>query len=354
MNFGPAEMAQTMETAKGLIVVTIAYSVGIGIVVGAIVALLRHRAADRSFRSGTPNGPVLPPVPAQEIEATAPHSPRSPAPRANGLLRLKLIDLLGIIILISFTGGGLFSYYTSKRLQFDATLNNQVVIQPSFPTIQPQQQELEVNSNQSVIQPSPPTIQAQPQVPDLTATQPVIQPSRPTIQPQQPFADVRAESINANLCEASSRHAIERTLSSAPTKELIKYVEGLKKGSYAFNWTISGHDAAKQLGFGRRFAATHGQVAEEVGARLARKNTVHIDEIIEYFSGILREEQSVDRLVADKDRHFPAVAYLRALQEGAVFVPVCASRYSDRAGHDERFESRVSCYQEKTCERAFR
>ena len=51
-------------------------------------------------------------------------------------------------------------------------------------------------------------------------------------------------------------------------------------------------------------------------ARLERKSSVHIDEMIEYFSRIVREEQIVDRLVGDKDRHFPAVVYLRALQEG--------------------------------------
>ena len=130
-----------------------------------------------------------------------------------------------------------------------------------------------------------------------------------------------AESINANLCQASSRNAAERTLSSAATGELVKYLEGLKKGSYVFNWTISGHDAAKQLRFGRRFAATYGQAVEEVQARLASKSRVHIDEIIEYFSRILREEQSVDRLVGDKDRHFPAVIYLRALQDGECSFP---------------------------------
>ena len=79
---------------------------------------------------------------------------------------------------------------------------------------------------------------------------------------------------------------------------------------------ISGDDAAKQLRFGRRFAATYDQAVEEVRARLASKGRVHIDEVIEYFSGILREEQSVDRLVGNKDRHFSSVAYLRALQEG--------------------------------------
>src|SRR4051812_31091520 len=126
MNSGPAEMAQTMGAAQGLIVVTMVYSVGIGIVVGAIVALFRHRAADQSFPSGMPTAlpsePALPTVPAQ-IDVTAPTSPRSPAPRADNLLRLRLIDLLGLIILIAFAGGSLFSYYTSKRLHFEATVN---------------------------------------------------------------------------------------------------------------------------------------------------------------------------------------------------------------------------------------
>jgi S1-C subfamily serine protease len=145
----------------------------------------------------------------------------------------------------------------------------------------------------------------------------------PTIEPELQVreAATSAESINENLCEASTKLAIERTLSSAQTKELIKYVEGLKKGSYSFNWTTSGHDAAKQLGFGNRFAATYGQAAEEVGARLARKRSVHIDEIIEYFSQILREEQAVDLLIVQKDRHYPPVVYVRALQEGRCSFP---------------------------------
>jgi hypothetical protein len=139
--------------------------------------------------------------------------------------------------------------------------------------------------------------------------------------PTAPAPATAAESINANLCQASSRNAAERTLSSAATSELVKYLEGLKEGSYVFNWTISGHDATKQLRFGRRFAATYDQAVEEVRARLASKGRVHIDEVIGYFSRILWEEQFIDRIVRDKDRHFPAVVYLRALQEGECSFP---------------------------------
>jgi hypothetical protein len=90
------------------------------------------------------------------------------------------------------------SYY-SKGLDSEATHNNQLGIQSLPPTIEPQQQVRDATFNQLV-------------------------------EPQLHETAARVESINANLCEASSRHAIERTLSSAPTKELIKYVEGLKNG----------------------------------------------------------------------------------------------------------------------------
>ena len=168
MKFGPAEMAQMMDGAKTLITVMLVSSVGIGIVLGAIVALyrifFRHRAADQSFQSGMPTVPALPTIPAQEIDATAPHSPRSPVPRANNLLRL--VDLLGIIILIAIAGGGFFSYYTSKRSDFEAT-SNQLGIQPLPPTIEPQQQvrsDFEETYNQLGIQPLPLTVGRQHQI----------------------------------------------------------------------------------------------------------------------------------------------------------------------------------------------
>ena len=44
MNFGPAEMAQTMAATKALITVTMFCSVGIGIVLAAVVALYHFPA----------------------------------------------------------------------------------------------------------------------------------------------------------------------------------------------------------------------------------------------------------------------------------------------------------------------
>jgi aspartyl protease family protein len=147
--FGPAEMAQTLDTAKALITVIAVSGAVIGIVLGTIVTL--HRGADQSFL------PTLPTVRAPEIDATAPHSPRSPVPRKL----FRLVDLTGFIILIAIAGG---AYYTSKRSDFAAPHNNQPVIQPSPPAIEPQQPVREATSDQLGIQPSPPATEPPQQV----------------------------------------------------------------------------------------------------------------------------------------------------------------------------------------------
>ena len=170
MNFGPAEMAQTMDSAKAWITVTIVSSVSIGIVLGAIVSLYRsffqHRAADRSFQSGMPT------VSAQEIDAAGPLTPRSPAPSADNLLSARapqprLVTLLVIAVLIATAGGGFLLYYTSKRLDFEATYNPQPGTQPLPPTIEPQQQarsDFEETYKQLGIQPLPLTVERQQQI----------------------------------------------------------------------------------------------------------------------------------------------------------------------------------------------
>ncbi len=130
-----------------------------------------------------------------------------------------------------------------------------------------------------------------------------------------------AQNVNSNLCGTSSKNSTQRILSPARTKELVRYVNGLNQGSHTFNWTISGHHAADQLGFGKRFAATYDQVVEEVKLRMNRKGSVHIDEIIEYLGGVLSEEQFIDGLIAEGERHFSALVYLRAMQEGDCAFP---------------------------------
>jgi hypothetical protein len=58
----------------------------------------------------------------------------------------------------------LFSYYASKRSGFKATYNNQFVIQPSPPTIEPQQRVREATYKQLGIQPLPLTVKRQNQI----------------------------------------------------------------------------------------------------------------------------------------------------------------------------------------------
>ena|SRR5438105_12327642 len=126
MNFGPAEMAQMMDGAKGLITVAIVSSVGIGIVLGTIIGLyrilFRHRAADQSFQSEMPTDPALPTVPvlpnihAQEIDATTPYRPRSPVPRANNPLRL--VNRLGMLNFDRHRRRRLFFVLHIKALRF--------------------------------------------------------------------------------------------------------------------------------------------------------------------------------------------------------------------------------------------
>jgi S1-C subfamily serine protease len=62
-------------------------------------------------------------------------------------------------------------------------------------------------------------------------------------------------------------------------------------------------------------------MVEEVKVRLKRNGSVNIDEVIEYLSGVLTEEKFIDGLTAERERHFPAIVYLRSLQEGTCSFP---------------------------------
>jgi aspartyl protease family protein len=222
MKFGPAEMAQMMDSAKALITVAIVAGVGIGIVLGAIVAFYRiffrhraadhfyHREADQSSQSGMPTVPALPGVPAWEIDATAPHSLRSPVPRGNN--KLRLVYLLGIIVI-------LIAIAESKRSDFAATYNNQLGVQPSPPAIEPQQQVREATSNQLGVQPSPPAIEPPPpqQVRsdfEETYKQLGIQPLPLTVE-RRPQVQSRLAQLSREVCYTDAIVGLGRALLDA-------------------------------------------------------------------------------------------------------------------------------------------
>jgi hypothetical protein len=99
MKFGPAEMAQMMYAAKALITVMIVSSVGIGLVLGAIVAFFQHR------ERVTPDpGDLM-------LERRAISSRNTRATLSPSTITLN------ILLLIAAVGGGvLYWHYTSQRL----------------------------------------------------------------------------------------------------------------------------------------------------------------------------------------------------------------------------------------------
>ena len=81
MNFGPGEMAQMMDSAKALITVTIVSGIGIGIVLGAIVAVYRIFSAPR----------CRPIVPIRNAHRSCPADPSCYGDRScpGGLMQLR-------------------------------------------------------------------------------------------------------------------------------------------------------------------------------------------------------------------------------------------------------------------------
>jgi hypothetical protein len=232
MNFGPAEMAEMMEGARALFIVATVSSVGIGIVLGAIIGLyrilFRHRATDQSPQSAMPTVPPLPTVagvptltalltvPALQVDSTATtHSLRSAAPRASSLLRL--VCLLGIIVLVGIAEG-LFLYYASKRPDFEPSSNP--------PVIRPQQQGREATSNQ----PLPPAKEPQqPQQPgsefEETYKQLGIQALPLTVERQQQIQS-RLAQLRREACYTDAMVGLGRALlvSDIPARRLLARV----------------------------------------------------------------------------------------------------------------------------------
>jgi hypothetical protein len=96
---------------------------------------------------------------------------------------------------------------------------------------------------------------------------------------------------------------------------------GLKTGKVSFAWTINWHEAAIQLGLNNRFATAYGQVEEEAKVRIALRGIITIGEIVDYISTIISEEKAIDALTSQRERHFEAIVYLRAMQSWECAFP---------------------------------
>jgi len=119
--------------------------------------------------------------------------------------------------------------------------------------------------------------------------------------------------------------AIDQSEFSKPVRELTEYVQCLKgqvKGRRCiFKPNIPGEAVAKQLGYTRLFASAYDEMNLRVKTRQQAQQGARPSDVIAGFDDIVREEQAIDRLMARKERHAAAIAYLRALQNGDVVFP---------------------------------
>jgi hypothetical protein len=126
MKFGPAEMVQMMGGAKALITVTMVSSVGIGLVLGVIVALFvvffRGRLHRDRAEPHLTNGQLLPPNSGPGPNAVYPGSPLR---IGNDMIadyriarsddRIFPIRLIILLLIVAVGGGVLYWQYASQR-----------------------------------------------------------------------------------------------------------------------------------------------------------------------------------------------------------------------------------------------
>jgi len=108
---------------------------------------------------------------------------------------------------------------------------------------------------------------------------------------------------------------------SKPVQELMEYVQCLLKAACSFNPGITGEEAARQFGYSRLFASAYEEMILHAKARASNKARPRLNDIVARFEEIIQEEQTIDQLLARKERHAAAIAYLRALQNGDVVFP---------------------------------
>ena len=101
-----------------------------------------------------------------------------------------------------------------------------------------------------------------------------------------------------------------------PVEELAEYERCLKETRCRFLPAKTGEEVALDLGYSRLFASAYEEVRQRVTNRTQAGNDVMAD-----FAVVAGEEQTIDKLLAAKERHAAAIAYLRALQNGDVAFP---------------------------------
>jgi clan AA aspartic protease (TIGR02281 family) len=136
MKFGPAEMAQTMEAAKALITVSMISFVGIGLVLGVIVALFVaffQRGLHRNRAEPLTNGPLLTPNSSPGPNTVYPGRPPSMCDQlarehtsiGNDIIpdnrinrsdeRIFPFRLSILLLIVAFGGGVLYGQYAWQR-----------------------------------------------------------------------------------------------------------------------------------------------------------------------------------------------------------------------------------------------
>jgi hypothetical protein len=106
-----------------------------------------------------------------------------------------------------------------------------------------------------------------------------------------------------------------------PIQELTEYVQCLKQARCRPLLDQTGEEAARNLGYSRLFAGAYDEALQRYRVRQREKEQANFADFTADFEAIAKEEQTIEQLLAARERHAAAIAYLRAMQNGDVAFP---------------------------------
>lgn len=106
-----------------------------------------------------------------------------------------------------------------------------------------------------------------------------------------------------------------------PVQEMTEYVQCIKQSRCRPLLDQTGEEAARHLGYSRLFAGAYDEALLRYKVRQREKEQANFADFIADFEAIAREEQTIAQLLAARERHAAAIAYLRAMQNGDVAFP---------------------------------